>query len=296
MPTNDLFPNAWLETADGSKVRIQGALSLGRSEKNGVVLSDTSASRRHALLNTQQDGEIWLVDLGSANGSRLNGQRIMQPVRLHAGDRIQLGAHTFVFREGDAMRESTDTVATSTTPEFHTEPLWLLVADIEGFTVMSQQLPAARIAVLVGGWFLACQKIVEEHEGRIQKYLGDGILASWRADAASTARVAAAAHAFAAMITTAEPRFRFVIHRGLVAKGGGPMPGEEGIIGSAINFVFRMEKLAAQLGVPALLSDEAREPLAAHLATTPIGSHRLKGFEQTFAFFAPDFAAAPAAL
>ena len=279
---------AWLETADGGRIGVNGTLSFGRSGKNDMVLSQNSASRRHALLNHQPDGEIWLVDLGSVNGTYLNARRIIQPVKLRDGDRIQLAGHTFLFRESTAAPESAGTVSSSTSPEFRTEPLWLLVADIENFTKLTRTLPPEQLAMLVGGWFLACQKIVEAHAGRIQKFLGDGILASWPADDAAPARVAAAARAFAALITAADPRFRFVIHRGLVATGGSPMPGEEGMIGSTMNFVFRMEKLAARLGAPALLSEEAREPLAAHLAITPLGSHRLKGFDRRFVFFAPD--------
>ena len=284
-------PDAWLETADGRRIGVSGTLSFGRSRKNDVVLSQKSASRRHALLNYQHDGEFWVVDLGSINGTCVNARRIFQPVKLRAGDRIELAGQTFLFRENAAASESAETLSLSTTPEFRTEPLWLLVADIENFTELTRTQPPEQLAMLVGGWFLACQKIVEAHAGRIQKFLGDGILASWLADDAAPARVAAAARAFAALITAADPRFRLVIHRGLVATGGSRVPGEEGMTGSAMNFVFRMEKLAARLGAPVLLSEEAREPLAAHLAATPLGSHRLKGFGRKFAFFSPEMSA-----
>jgi adenylate cyclase len=282
---------AWLEAADGRSTDVSGTLTFGRSGKNDVVLSHHGASRRHALLNHQHDGEFWLVDLGSINGTCVNGRRIFQPVRLRAGDRIELAGHTFVFCESAAAPESVKSVSPPTVLEFRTETLWLLVADIENFTGLSRTLPPEQLAMLVGGWFLACQKIVEAHGGRIQKFLGDGILASWLANDVSPICVAAAAQAFAALLAAADPRFRFVIHRGLVATGGSPMPGEEGMVGSAMNFIFRMEKLAASLGAPVLLSEEARAPLAAHLPATPLGSHSLKGFDGRFAFFAPELTA-----
>jgi class 3 adenylate cyclase len=67
------------------------------------------------------------------------------------------------------------------------------------------------------------------------------------------------------------------------------MPGEEVLLGSVVNFVFRMEKLAAQLRVPVLLSEEANGKLSGRLATAPLASHSLKGFEGNFSFFVPSF-------
>jgi pSer/pThr/pTyr-binding forkhead associated (FHA) protein len=90
---------AWLEAADGRRTDVNVTLTFGRSGKNDVVLSHHGASRRHALLNRQHDGEFWLVDLGSINGTCVNGRRIFQPVRLRAGDCIELAGHTFLFRE-----------------------------------------------------------------------------------------------------------------------------------------------------------------------------------------------------
>ena len=67
-------------------------LTLGRSSTNDVPLSDRTLSRVHARIEGVLDGgPIRLVDLGSRNGTSLNGERITVPVPLSAGDRIQLG-------------------------------------------------------------------------------------------------------------------------------------------------------------------------------------------------------------
>jgi serine phosphatase RsbU (regulator of sigma subunit)/pSer/pThr/pTyr-binding forkhead associated (FHA) protein len=67
-------------------------LTLGRSSTNDVPLSDRTLSRVHARIEGVLDGgPIRLVDLGSRNGTSLNGARITVPVTLSAGDRIQLG-------------------------------------------------------------------------------------------------------------------------------------------------------------------------------------------------------------
>ena len=67
-------------------------LTLGRSSTNDVPLGDRTLSRVHARIEgVESGGSIKLVDLGSRNGTSLNGARITVPVVLSAGDRIQLG-------------------------------------------------------------------------------------------------------------------------------------------------------------------------------------------------------------
>ena len=62
---------------------------IGRSEACDLVLGDQTVSRRHAQLSRTSVG--WLLsDLGSTNGTRVNGWRVKQ-VRVRPGDRVQVG-------------------------------------------------------------------------------------------------------------------------------------------------------------------------------------------------------------
>jgi predicted component of type VI protein secretion system len=65
-------------------------VAIGRSADNQVVLDDTEVSRHHARL-TWQGNAYMLEDLGSANGTWVNGARITSPVLLRPGDSIGLG-------------------------------------------------------------------------------------------------------------------------------------------------------------------------------------------------------------
>jgi len=73
----------------------EGAL-LGRGEQADIQLEDGYASSQHARLVPQGDVMV-LEDLGSTNGTYLNGEPLRGPQPLHAGDRIRIGDSEFSF-------------------------------------------------------------------------------------------------------------------------------------------------------------------------------------------------------
>ncbi|MCP3988386.1 MAG: DUF3662 domain-containing protein [Actinomycetia bacterium] len=90
-------PNAWLEGPDGYQHFIQGGVStIGRLSDSDIVINDQNVSRRHAELHSVGDN-YELVDLGSTNGSKINGQRVGRQA-LADGDQVTFGAITLRFR------------------------------------------------------------------------------------------------------------------------------------------------------------------------------------------------------
>jgi serine phosphatase RsbU (regulator of sigma subunit) len=73
-------------------------LTIGRSARNDLCLEDPFASRLHAEVRQRDDG-IWVSDLGSANGTFLNGQRLTVPARLRNGDSIRIGETEIEFSD-----------------------------------------------------------------------------------------------------------------------------------------------------------------------------------------------------
>jgi hypothetical protein len=71
-------------------------LTIGRLPECDIVLADKGASRRHAQIRTR-DGTSTLTDLGSTNGTKLNGQQV-QSRALEDGDRITVGTTVIEFR------------------------------------------------------------------------------------------------------------------------------------------------------------------------------------------------------
>ncbi len=89
--------NVGLVSGDGRTYPLQmGSTVIGRGDQANLRLPDVGISRRHARLD--YDGsQVVLTDLGSTNGTMVNGQRV-SAVALNPGDMIQLGTTTLTFR------------------------------------------------------------------------------------------------------------------------------------------------------------------------------------------------------
>ncbi len=80
--------------AAGDSFPLLPLTSLGRAPTNTIALADDTASLEHALISWRS-GKWWLEDLGSRNGTRLNGDPVMEPTVISAGDLIALGQAEF---------------------------------------------------------------------------------------------------------------------------------------------------------------------------------------------------------
>ena len=84
-------------------------LTIGRSSRNDICLSDPFASRLHAELRRENE-QILLVDNGSANGTYMNGQRVNGAVRLRVGDIVRIGETEIEYSAGEQSSISGATV------------------------------------------------------------------------------------------------------------------------------------------------------------------------------------------
>jgi len=74
-------------------------ITIGSDRSNDVVIDDTSISRRHATI-THNHGRFELTDLGSTNGTFVNGGRVRAPIVLGRGDEIKFGSARYAFVGG----------------------------------------------------------------------------------------------------------------------------------------------------------------------------------------------------
>ena len=91
-------------TGAGELVALTGPVTIGRSREAGLVVTDALVSRRHALVTPTGPGAV-VEDLGSRNGTFVNGQDIHGPTRLEPGDQLQLGVTLVELRSAIQIAE-----------------------------------------------------------------------------------------------------------------------------------------------------------------------------------------------
>jgi hypothetical protein len=82
------------EAQRGESFELADELTVGRAPGCGVRVEDAYTSNIHARLY-RRDGSLWLEDLGSTNGTWVNGERVDGSTRLSRGDVLQVGATVF---------------------------------------------------------------------------------------------------------------------------------------------------------------------------------------------------------
>jgi two-component system cell cycle sensor histidine kinase/response regulator CckA len=91
----------------GRRFPLDGPVVIGRGDECDVQLDDGKVSRRHARVLPSADGEVWVVeDVGSRNGTLVNGELVSGRRPLELGDRIQLSQETMLlFTRQDPLEE-----------------------------------------------------------------------------------------------------------------------------------------------------------------------------------------------
>src|SRR5512147_1584637 len=84
----------------------QTVTRLGRAIENEIVIVSKRASREHAHI--RRDGRrVFLDDLGSTNGTYVNGERVLGSMQLRDGDQISIGEVVFTFHDPDTTTRET---------------------------------------------------------------------------------------------------------------------------------------------------------------------------------------------
>jgi serine phosphatase RsbU (regulator of sigma subunit) len=123
------MPEITVRSSEGARERFAIAkerVTIGRSRESDIFLPDQWLSRHHAEI--RRDGDLFfVVDLGSKNGTLLNGEQVATRQRLHHGDVITLGEHVLTFAddaagEDDAAPEGTRIFSAREMSDIRTKP------------------------------------------------------------------------------------------------------------------------------------------------------------------------------
>lgn len=82
----------------------QDVIKIGKLDSSHLRVDDEAVSRMHSVIEVSGPGEVYIIDLGSASGTILNGQKVNK-ARLESGDQLQFGNTTVVVELGEAAAE-----------------------------------------------------------------------------------------------------------------------------------------------------------------------------------------------
>ena len=280
------------------EVEIGNTATIGRLRDSTVCLSFSPlASRQHAIIRCHNAYEYQLIDLGSRNGTSVNGQRVIMPVTLSNGSRIQIADIEMIFEQSEELLDDQSMEATlagaGTASEVSTQEVALLVCDIRGFSTFAEKIPSGDLAQILGAWFRESGNLIQKSGGTIDKFIGDAVLAYWpKKDGPATqcetcleiGRKLLELASTMQWPAHAEPfKIAVALHFGKVTCSNiGVMAQRDAtIIGDAVNTVFRLEQSMKLLGQELILSSEFAADLPSPPPLTDLGEQVLKGKQQT---------------
>ncbi|QJE98403.1 adenylate/guanylate cyclase domain-containing protein [Luteolibacter luteus] len=294
-------PGKLCDDTSGQEFPLDSLNVIGRTRESGIMVDDPRVSRRHAMIRQQDDG-YWFLDLGSTNGSYINGKRVTTSQRLSPGDMIRISERHFRF-DGDRCilrGDGETTLSDRTIIDVRMGEVVMLVSDIQGFTKLSEKLSPDQLAPVIGSWYHLADRILADHGATIDKFIGDCVLGYWQ-ETTPAARLAAlkAAHEMGQACATVQEQHHGLlgttgltfrsgtgVHMGSAAYGA-IGPGEFTLIGDAVNLTFRLEALTREVDHNVLLSSELLSGWQeGRDCCRCLGPHHVKGRDHTVEVYA----------
>ena len=256
--------------------------------------------------------EYYLIDVGSTNGSYLNGKRVVMPTVLKDQDVITLEDCTMTFCAGRDpaeiayLDEELDVTATMPALAVETEEITLLVCDIRNYTLISESLSPGELASLMSKWFMMATHVIEACCGTIDKFIGDAIMVRWSSDIEKNSR-SSVLHALKAakelntictQINATFKRLPFPFRIGVGINTGQAILGNIGgsgyreytAIGDSVNMAFRFETESKKLGKDIVLGPESYKHLPERFWGNARQSVTVKGKSEPVFVWAISFA------
>ncbi len=155
-------------------VEVTHSLLIGRAPTSNYVIASSSVSRWHALIRriSAATGEYQIMDLGSQNGTFVDGQRVTVPTRLPGLSILRVGEQRLEFQ---VFPEASADAAMSGAGEavMVTETVVTLVCDVR--RPSGGDTPFATPVA----WFRKVAAVIAESGGVLERFVGDQVLAYW---------------------------------------------------------------------------------------------------------------------
>jgi adenylate cyclase len=241
----------------------KNTFKIGRGPTNDIVLPYSWVSRKHTMVQREKDGIFHIMDLGSSNGTYLNDKRIHAPALLNNGDRISLGKTVMKFSqyiEAPSYEEDKSELTLDMTIAYiQKEIVTILVCDIHDFTSLSEKMGNKVISDMLQDWTKKVGAIIHEHDGLVDKFIGDAVMATWiggtvNKGVRNALRAALEISQATKKIGESIPGIKTPLTIGAAINTGEAMLGNMGVaghrdstvIGDVVNIAFRLESLTVQ--------------------------------------------------
>jgi adenylate cyclase len=249
---------------------------IGRTPDNTIQLPANRVSRNHAIVQHGNPSTFFIVDLGSRNGTYVNGTRITSSTPLQNGDVISLGGQELLFiQSGMSERpEERPSSPDETIVERPVSEITVAVADICGYTKICQKIGEVRIAEVLHTFNTEGAAVLATLNPWSLKYIGDAVMSIWvnygpaekflfRALRASSELMAIAAGLQERFQLDSPVMLRAAVNVGAASIGnmGSSAAPDHTAIGDTVNKVFRLEECAEQLQADVVLSSKAYKAL-----------------------------------
>jgi adenylate cyclase len=282
---------------------------IGRGSENSIVVDDGLSSREHAMIRRDASGHCILTDLGSRNGTRVNNRPISTPTKLVDGDSLLVGRLVLTFVQPEAQIELSAKAVEAATQFMLSESLiTVLVADIRGFTMLSQILGEKRISELMAEVFRSAGQVLDSKRAWSQKFIGDALMGVWAhpSDTLSAAELLNIFDVIGELQEIFRPlqrqfdllrplQFGCGINTGFAAVGniGSASAQDFTAMGDAVNKTFRLETATKEMGCDILIGASTIELLRPQLQPDQLPEQKeleLKGYDAKEVAFGLNFA------
>ncbi|MDF1579119.1 MAG: adenylate/guanylate cyclase domain-containing protein [Desulfurivibrionaceae bacterium] len=256
----------------------KNTFKIGRGPTNDIVLPYSWISRKHTMVQRENDGIFHIMDLGSSNGTYLNSKRIHSPAILNNGDLVTLGKTTIRFHQfienTDQKFDRSELTLDMTVAYIQKEIVTILVCDIHEFTRLSEKLGNNHISKLLQFWTKKVGAIINEHDGLVDKFIGDAVMATWTGGpvgrgARNALRTALEISQATRKIGESVPEIKTPLSIGAAINTGEAMLGNMGltghrdstVIGDVVNVAFRLEAMTEQDEADVVIGEETARHL-----------------------------------
>jgi adenylate cyclase len=270
--------------------------TLGRVANTDITLPYSWVSRKHAMIQKEENGRFNLIDLGSSNGTFINGRKIHTPVPLQNGDCIGIGSTRLLFHQDTSPRRpaaaSGPDLDEMTVAFVQKQIITILICDIHDYTKLSETMGDQWVSQLLQHWTGRVTKLVNKHNGTVDKFIGDAVMALWagpnlQENIHQALKTAIAISTFTGNLGKKIPDLPWPLQIGAALNTGEAMLGnltQDGsytVVGDVVNVAFRLESMTnRQEDLDIVMGCDAAMHLRAPETFFKKYSFRLKGKQE----------------